>query len=85
MCKDAQRTLHKKSRLKNHMCGMVSWYFFPVESELSISRICKRLSKSGPRQVRLENHREEKGSVNYHLVCPSTDGLLSMYYICMYF
>ena len=53
------------------MCGMISLYFFHIESELNISgRTYKRLSKKKKvlKKVRLESHRQEKGPVNYHMV-----------------
>lgn len=46
ICEDVQNTLHERSRSENNMCGMISLYFFHIESELNTSgRIHKRLSK----------------------------------------
>lgn len=70
ICEDVQNTLHKKSRLKNSMCGAITLYFFHAESELSISRTHRNCQKEVLKKVRLENHRWKKGTVNYHFVYP---------------
>ena len=67
---DVQHTLHEKRSLKNDMCGVISLYFFHIESEFNISGHTRDYQKKKKvlKKVRLESHRQEKGPVNYHMV-----------------